>query len=245
MKTKTIDEFIAEIKHHYPPFTKINSNINDLKITEFNKNECFFIWDLRLGEILYANGLETLLGFKDDEIKLQGYADLFHPDEKEYVLRVGQASIYYSIKNPESNNELFLYVSHRIRKKHGDYIKILAQSTPYSIDDKGLISSFLVRLNDISFTDSSEVVQYKFSANDLDEQLFHNLVFETNKSPFTKREFDIIKKIRKGYTNRQIAKNLQISIHTVSSHRKNIMKKSDCHSAEELLLFCKKNGILN
>lgn len=243
MKTKTVDDFIAGIAVHYPSFTQINSNLIDLKKTKFNKNECFFIWDLQLGKILYANGIEILLGFKDDEITLQEYTSLFHPEEKDYVLRLGQAATYHSIENPKSNNELFLYVSHRIKKGNGDYIKILAQSTPYSIDDKGLISSFLVRLSDISFADSSEVVQYKFSANGLDDESFHNLVFQNSKSIFTSRELDIIGEIRQGHANTQIAEKLQISMHTVASHRKNIFKKSDCHSAEELLLFCKKNGI--
>ena len=65
-----------------------------------------------------------------------------------------------------------------------------------------------------------------------------------NKSFFTPRELEIIKEIQKGSTNNQIAVDLRISKFTVETHRKKILKKSDCHSAEELLKFCRKNGLL-
>lgn len=244
MKTRTIDQFIDDIAQHYPPQTIVNRNLEDLQYIEFNKNECFFVWDVRLGEMLFNKGFENLLGYPDDEINLAKFGELFHPDDKEYAYRLGQAAVLHSIKKPELNEELCLYVSHRIRKSNGTYIKILAQSSPYHIDNEGLITSFLVKLSDISFVDTSDVVQYKFMANDLDGELFHDLVFSKHKSIFTPRELDVINEIQKGLSNIQIAENLRISKFTVETHRKKIMKKSGCHSAEELLLFCRRNGVL-
>ena len=120
----------------------------------------------------------------------------------------------------------------------------MAQSTAHDIDHKGLISSFLVKLSDISFVDTSDAVQYKFLANNLDAQLFHDLVFDKHKSIFTIRGIEIIMEIKNGFSNAQIADNLKISKFTVETHRKKILKKSNAHSADELLLFCRKNGII-
>lgn len=244
MKTKTVDKFIEDLADHYPAFTKVEYHLDDLKKVKFNKNECLFVWDLRLGEILFVKGMDNLLGFADNKVTLKSFTNLFHPEDDEFILRIGQAAIHYSIKYPKSNKEHCLYVSHRIKNAKGDYIKILAQSTPYSMDKEGLITSFLVKLNDISFVDTSETVQYKFMAAGLDGTSFHNLIFQNSKSIFTPRELDIIKEIQQGYTNPQIAERLQISKFTVATHRKKMMKKSNCHSAEELLLFCKKNGVI-
>lgn len=244
MKTRTIDQFIDDIAQHFPPHTKVKGNVSDLQKIEFNKNECVFVWDLRLGEMIFNKGFENLLGVPDEEINLEKFVALFHTDDQEYIYRLGQAAVHYSIKEPELNEEFCLYVSHRIRKSNGNYIKVLAQSTPYSIDSEGLIASFLVKVSNISFVDSSDAVQYKFLANGLDTMLFHDLVFDKHKSIFTPREIDIIKEIKNGLSNIQIAENLQISKFTVETHRKKIMKKSGCHSAKELLLFCKKNGII-
>ena len=244
MKTRTIDQFIDDIAQHYPSHTKADGNLSDLRKTTFNKNECLFVWDLRRGEMVFKKGFENLLGIPDKEIDLQKFTELFHPDDQEYIYRLGQAAVHHSIKEPELNEDLCLYVSHRIRKSNGNYIKILAQSTPHSIDSEGLIASFLVKLSNISFVDTSDAVQYKFLANGLDTQLFHDLVFDKHKAIFTPREMDIIKEIQNGLSNIQIAENLRISKFTVETHRKKIMKKSGCHSAEELLKFCKRNGVI-
>lgn len=244
MKIKTVDEFIKHIALQYPSSVSVNSSFEELKKTKFNKNECLFVWDARLGSILFAKGFDNLLGLKDSDITLNGFADLFHKKDKALILRIGQTAVQYSLNHPKSNTEHCLYVSHRIKTANGNFIKILAKSIPYEIDDQGYISKFLVVFSDISFVDTSNVVQYKFMAKGLDAQLFHAKVFEHNESIFTSREIEIIKEIKNGHSSPVIAENLKISIHTVATHRKKIMKKSGCHSSEELLLFCKKNGIL-
>jgi len=244
MDRKTVDEFIQSIRNQYPPFTKINNNFDELRKTKFNKNECLFVWDVRLGEILFVKGIENLLGYKDDEITLSGFANLFHENDKEYILRIGQSAIEYALKYPESNSMHRLSISHRIKTINGDFIKILAQSKPYEFDNKGYITKFLVIFSDISFVDSTDLVQYKFTAKGLDAESFHNHIYDHNKSLFSSREIDIIKELKNGHSSSKIALMLEISVHTVASHRKKIMKKSDCHSVKEVILFCKKNGIL-
>ena len=244
MITQSIDDFIAGIAVIYPSVTTIDYSLSKLKELKFSKNECIFVWELRSGEMLFKKGFEILLGFANEEVTLKGFANLFHPEDDKYIHRLGQAAIHHSIKNTESNKEFSLYVSHRIKNANGDYIKILAQSTPYSIDEKGLITSFLVKLSDISFVDSSDTVQYKFMTKGLDTKSFHDQVFANNKSIFTPRELDMIREIQQGFTNPQIAERLGISRYTVATHRKKIMKKSGSHSAEELLLFCRRNGLI-
>lgn len=244
MKTKTVDDFILDVANHYPPFTEVDYNLEDLEKIEFNKNECLFVWDLRLGEMLFKKGIFNLLGFTDEDMTLQKFAGLFHPKDDEFIRRLGQAAIHYSLNNPESNEDHCLYISHRIEKKGGDYIKVLVQSTPYKLDEQGLITAFLVKLSDIGFVDTSDIVQFKFTATGLNQKVFHDLVFENNKSIFTPRELDIIRLIDQGKSNPLIAEFLKISKHTVATHRKKIMKKSGCHSAKELLLFCREKGVL-
>jgi DNA-binding CsgD family transcriptional regulator len=244
MDSKTIDEFIKEIRVQYPPFTIIDSSFEELKKTNFNKNECLFVWDARLGNILFAKGFKNLLGFTNSEITLNDFTDQFHINDKPIILKIGQTAVQYSLDHPSSNTEHCLYVSHRIKRSNGDFIKILAKSTPYEIDNKGFITKFLVILSDISFVDTTDIVQYKFIAKGLDAQSFHSQIFAHNESIFTSREKEIIMEIKNGYSSPKIAENLKISVHTVATHRKKIMKKSGCHSSKELLLFCKKNGIL-
>jgi len=178
MNIKTVDEFIKEIGDQYPPLTNIAIDFNELKKTRFNNNECLFVWDARLGSILFAKGFKNLLGFEDDKITLSAYTNLFHKADKDLVFKIGQAAVKYSFEHPESNSDHNLYVSHRIKTVSGDFTKILAHSKPYEIDNKGYITKFVVIFIDISFVDTTNVVQYKFMAKGLDGKCFHNRIIE-------------------------------------------------------------------
>lgn len=60
----------------------------------------------------------------------------------------------------------------------------------------------------------------------------------------TIREKEIIKLISIGKTNKEIGDRLNISPHTVHTHRKNIMKKLQVHSAVELCNYAIQTGII-
>ncbi len=53
----------------------------------------------------------------------------------------------------------------------------------------------------------------------------------------TEREVDIIKLIAKGYTNKEVADQLNISAHTVNTHRKNIMAKLNIKNVAGLVVY--------
>ncbi|MEM9023412.1 MAG: response regulator transcription factor [Bacteroidota bacterium] len=57
------------------------------------------------------------------------------------------------------------------------------------------------------------------------------------------RETEITALIASGLTNKEIAQQLFLSTHTVSTHRKNIMKKLQLRSVSELTIYAVKTGI--
>jgi two-component system response regulator NreC len=61
----------------------------------------------------------------------------------------------------------------------------------------------------------------------------------------TPREIEILCLLAKGYTNRQIADTLSLSVRTVEGHRANVMSKLDLHSRVELTSFAEEHGLLS
>jgi DNA-binding NarL/FixJ family response regulator len=59
----------------------------------------------------------------------------------------------------------------------------------------------------------------------------------------TFREVEIIKLIKIGFTNEQIATQLNLSFFTIKTHRKNIYFKLDLNNVAELVDFAMKNGL--
>jgi len=61
----------------------------------------------------------------------------------------------------------------------------------------------------------------------------------------TKREREIIQLIAEGFTNKDIARKLNISLNTAHVHRNNIMQKLDIHKQADLIRYAIKEGISN
>lgn len=62
--------------------------------------------------------------------------------------------------------------------------------------------------------------------------------------PVTEREIDIIRCIAEGLSNKLIADKLNLSTHTVNTHRKNIMHKLGVNNTAGVVMFAVKNGLL-
>ena len=79
-----------------------------------------------------------------------------------------------------------------------------------------------------------------------DEPSFYNIqsatFFTKSVAIFTAREKEILRYIVEGKASHEIANNLFISIHTVNTHRKNILEKSNTKSATELVYKTIKEG---
>ncbi len=62
--------------------------------------------------------------------------------------------------------------------------------------------------------------------------------------PLTNRELEVLKLIVQGYTNRQMADRLNLSVRTVESHRANLMDKLGLHTRVELVRYATENSLL-
>ena len=58
------------------------------------------------------------------------------------------------------------------------------------------------------------------------------------------REIEVLRLVAQGFTNKEIADNLRISVNTVLSHRKNITAKLGIKSVSGLCVYAMMNGIL-
>jgi DNA-binding NarL/FixJ family response regulator len=67
---------------------------------------------------------------------------------------------------------------------------------------------------------------------------------EDNSYELSKRETDVLVLIAKGFMNKEIADRLNISVHTVISHRKNISRKTNIRSSAGLAIYAMMNNLI-
>ena len=107
-----------------------------------------------------------------------------------------------------------------------------------------------------SFVDASLLSKYDESISIFDDldilsKKIHgllNLVSEEeevdSQEALSQREKEIVICVVKGMTNKEIAENLFLSIHTVITHRRNISKKLQIHSAAGLTIYAIVNKLV-
>lgn len=244
IEEKNISEFLKKIS---TSFSENGFKAKEIEIFEedlINSKECFYIIDLKKNEIIYHNGFQNLLGFCEKDLNLEFILEKYHPEDIETVARIAKATILHCLSTPYQSHDNTLQITYRIRKNDNSYIKVLGQSTPYYINAEGLMTHILVKLTDISFLGSPFCVNWYFHAKDLDIDAFKNQIYKAYKDFFTEREKEIIVEIEKGLTSKLISEKFNISEHTIATHRKNILKKANRHNTKDLLLFCKRKGII-
>ncbi len=86
----------------------------------------------------------------------------------------------------------------------------------------------------------------RFFCNNILELVVESPDKDENCEPttLTPREFEVLELITKGMTTAIIAENLHVSVHTINSHRKNILKKLNLKSPAELIVYTLESGLV-
>jgi DNA-binding CsgD family transcriptional regulator len=124
----------------------------------------------------------------------------------------------------------------------------LVDTVLIEVDANGFPVRGLITCTDIHQIKRDDCVYYsitkKNSAGIYDVMLEGTADNRLNELNLTPREIELINLISRGNTNKEIAEKLFISINTVQTHRKNIMKKTGCSGTADLTNFAFSRGWL-
>lgn len=244
MEIEDMYDFLNELPKNFRE-NEINGDpLFDYNNHHLQPNECLYVVDFFKNSLIFCKGFENTWGYPDHEVSYEMIIENLHPADKEMVQHIGRLAIMHAIEHPLNIKNNILTLTYRCKKKDGTYAKYLSQSVVLHTDGRGAMVSSMVKLTDITFLDSSDNVYFDFKTENLDNEAFKKSIYENNKNLFTKRETAIIRLINDNHSNVEISEKLEISELTVATHRKNIMRKSGCHNAQELMNFCKNKGIL-
>lgn len=235
--------FLKEIKGKTSDRAGSSLDLESLTNTPLNNLECLCLFDFTKNEILFHKGFDKVFGYYEKEFEMDFIFDKYHPEDRPIIQNIVKELVIQMVEItlPEYSN--ILNLSYRFRKKDGSYARVLSNTIVYQTDDKDRVLSILIKYTDISFTHDSDAVEWVVDPTYIDMDKIKNEVYG-EEQVFTPRELEVIGQIFQGRTNVEIASILMISIHTVSTHRKNILFKSNCSDVVELKLYCKRNGIL-
>lgn len=204
------------------------------------KGQCTYVVHFKEKQVTNHHGVTELLGYTAEEFNFDAILAFVHPDDADSLIRLIYATADYASQHVASP-DLILNITCRIRKKDGNYIKVLAQSVIYHKDNDGRAISHYTILTDISFMHSNGNLEWKFEAPQLDHDKFKSYVNKSGKCIFSKREIEVLELVNKGFTSNVIAEKLYLSKHTIDTHRRKMLQKTGCSNVIELLEYYRIN----
>jgi len=130
-----------------------------------------------------------------------------------------------------------LVVTNRDNKKH--IRKLL------DLGIKGIVTKGCSKMEIINAIQSIAVGNRFFCNRILDQVMTNPQTEEVTCDPadLSPREFEVLLLITKGQRTVDIADKLNVSVHTINSHRKNILKKLNLKSPAELIVYAMESGM--
>jgi len=195
-------------------------------------NAFIFIFDVDNLKPLWINKyFYTKMGYTNKDLRTLNKEDflaLFHPKSLPVFLN----RIKHLLKNTKDD----VKTVYQLKTKNNDWIYMLISSRVFEKNEDGSIKYLIGYASEVNSSELKhhlkEMTRLKRKCDNL--SLINNL---------SRREFDIIRLISHGFTDKEISSRLNISIHTTKTHRKRIIQKLEVKNTAELVKFAVENEI--
>jgi hypothetical protein len=212
--------------------------------TEAN-TQFFHVADLIEARITWASKMSTqMIGITPEELNAFHFMEATHPDdlEKHTLGRSKMFNVANDLYRAKSGRRL-LSINIRIRNSRGEYPDLLFQlyffysmkyKTVFLFQVHTDIDSFLKRKHGYHYYVGEDFSNFRYPDKELLEI----------GNPLSDREFEVVKLIESGLNSEEIAERLFLSVHTVNTHRRNILEKSGKETMAELIYDLKEKRFL-
>lgn len=241
----------TEIGHHKTPGElRLEVELYKKLINVFQVGDYwYFIFNPPAMTIEYVSeSITDFLGYNYRDFSLETLMSNIHPDDlPQFINFEATVTKFWSGLPPEKVMKYKSRYDYRLRKRDGSYIRILQQIVTIQSDEDGAVLRTFVVHTDISHLKKDNRMVLSFIGLDGEPSYIDvDPVRKLMPSPetLTRREKQILQLLSQNYTSKQIAVVLNISPATVSTHRKNMNRKTGATSVLELVRLALDKGWL-
>lgn len=211
-----------------------------------HNHQFFYIADLLQMKIHFtSSGSYDIIGVDPDQFDLSTFIIRVHAEERERYSLARSMVIKSGYELLIKHKGISIISSHfRQQSASGGFIHLLFQAYSfYSEIPYKTVFTLLVLTDLSSFKIDKHGYHYYIGNNPImfrypDKELLRE------GSIFTDREFELIKLIAAGLESEDIAAKLSLSVNTINTHRRNILKKTRKSTTQEIVIELKEKGIL-
>lgn len=245
----TFLEYLEKLKNPDAGNYNYMGQINEVvSVERFLKNfsVAVFVADFQTGTYPYlGEGIEDVMGHPINAILEGGIKFINHHQVVPEYINVScvgvQISLYNSFKGkrlPEMRCKSVIPIIDKMKKKRfycQEYKIIQHNNEVYPLGFYGFVTKVPVT-GEEKITQQIELLNSEKNEWEVSSRLEFYLNIDENKL-LSKREIEILKWISEGLSSEQIAAKLYISMHTVKTHRKNMLRRTNSTNSVDLIRY--------
>ena len=200
----------------------------------------YYVYSLVEGRIIYHSGIDKVLGIVGD-IDVEGLYRACHPDDAPLVALLNEAVIRTLTALPVHGDpfDMCLTLDYRMCKATGEHIRVLRRSLVFEVDPTSkVIKSTISLCKDITAIKTNGPVCWNImgepSDHPIDLSALQEHLSRIQYAP-SPRELQVLRELAKGNSSKLIADSLHISVHTVNTHRRNLLDRTGLANSAELM----------
>ncbi|MEX0928638.1 MAG: LuxR C-terminal-related transcriptional regulator [Balneolales bacterium] len=199
-----------------------------------------------------GKGQRQVTGFPAEVPAKQGIQwqlENIHPEDAASLINGCYAKFMATVRqHPFGDTKNFLMqANYRFRHFDGHYVHVNEQHAILETDQNGIPVLILTHLYEIPLTNPFHMTcLIKKLLPDQGFETLHSEVLSAGKvdNRLSDREKEVVTLITRGHSSRTIAEMLNLSFHTVKTHRRNIRKRTGLKTTSELVVYALTNGIV-
>lgn len=248
--TQDYDSFFKFIEV-YGPYGYTGIDPNDPLILELEemmeaRNQFFYISDLIQVKVIYTSKrCKEMIGIEPSDLTLYHLFEATHPQDMQRN-SLGRAKVLKMAHDLFVAEKGFKIIStnFKVKNPEGNYSELMMQlylfysTIPYK-------SAFLLKIH--TNIDKLRKIRHGYHyylGEDLSYFRYPDEELLQTGNIFSDREFEIIRLVGSGLSSEKIADKLFLSLHTVNTHRRNILKKTGKTHISELIYDLTERGLL-
>ncbi|MCX6244811.1 MAG: helix-turn-helix transcriptional regulator [Bacteroidetes bacterium] len=209
-------------------------------------HQFFFVADMLQVKILFTSKKSIdMLGVRPEDVEPSLFFKATHPDDLQRH-NLARTKLFSLGQNLYIAQKGFGIISTSFRTRHvtEHYSNKLVQCYLFYTEPPYNTVFLLQVVTDISWFTKMNHGYHYYTGIDLSAFRYPDEDLLLMGNIFSDREFEIIKLISSGLTSEQISKKIFLSVHTVNTHRRNILKKSGKPQISDLIYDLKERGLL-
>lgn len=221
------------------PFLEQLASIDHSAITVFDMH--------RKDHIFASENFSNLFNIDQEQaLSATSIDHLIHPDDRMTLLKIGIKSLKFSydLKGDERTDYKVIN-EFRLAMPDGQYVRVIEQHKAFKTDMRGRVWLALSMVDlspnqDPNLAVLSQLVNIRTGTTYswLDEQT------EEEKTVLTRRESEVLQLVGRGLLSKEISHLLNISVHTVNTHRQRILEKMNANNTIEAIEAAKRFGLV-